>query len=324
MPKLPASLEARLATLREDKHARYELEQRVALYEIEKHEANQARALHRPRRQRHGGAARRALERRHAPAAPALTPSPEATPSPADDADSSPPQASPRLPPMTERPRPPPPLPSAASMPWAADVVERARGDRTRDPVELQQGSGSFVRRREKGLELGGNFRFASHSDNERQASLVEKGGSSRQTVEGPVQSRGEGFHSPRPGANPALWKGGNFVHTKIPSAVTADAALLHGHRLPFIDASVREQLALRHRDRSAELGARPPKPSRLSPRRTSPPPRAPRAEISYGEMEIDELEMATARLMLSTNLSIYRKHSTTVRNRPTQPAFIV
>ena len=87
------------------------------------------------------------------------------------------------------------------------------------------------------------------------------------------------------------------------------------------MEAAKREQLALRQRDRSAELGAQIE--PRLAERRNYSPRsvahtdpwrgiRLPHAALGTIQADdrvgqIDGIEMATARMLLSTNLGIYR-----------------
>lgn len=129
-----------------------------------------------------------------------------------------------------ETPAPPPPLPPKQAMPWAHDAVERARGDRTRDPLECGDSAQSVVRRREKGLELGGVFRYAVQSDTQRLAALAE----TIEPLDQPAPNLGAalaGLPVTRPGAAAALWKGGDFLNTRPSASPIADAVMLHGHR---------------------------------------------------------------------------------------------
>ena len=240
---------------------------------------------------------------------------------------------------------PPPPLPRGKREPWigqavdsagcvkgpdgrtVTDVIERARAHRARDPLEVGGGS-TLVRRREKGLELRGAFRCGrGGSDSERLARVA----ASCAPLEAPLHaglgaaaaSSAAASGSPMPlrssiggGAAghlaAAQWVGGDFVQTRIAQSTFADTSLLSDHRAPYVDAARREKAAYRQRDRAAEsLPIICQLPRIVSPREALPA-RSARGHTPRDEArgQIDEFEMQSARMLISTGLSCLRQQS--------------
>lgn len=196
----------------------------------------------------------------------------------------------------------------------AGDVIERARLHRIRDPLEVSGGGeGALVRRREKGLELGGAFRTGlGGSEAERLASVAHECAPLEKPLNAPR-------HTAVGHLAAAQWVGGDFVQTKVAQSTVADTSLLAEHRAPYVDAHTRELATYRLRDRVAEVTPRSGLSARSydeSPRGHADPWRGIRPPIkAYHLMseadacvgQIDEIEMQTARLLLSTGLSIHR-----------------
>lgn len=210
------------------------------------------------------------------------------------------------------------PLPPSSLAPWAIDLIEKSRGHRARDPLEVGGGhEANLVRRRYKGLELGGGvFRtgISSFSDAERMAELARV-----QAMAGPLE--GPPAEAPKGAARleAASWIGGEFLtYGKIEDSRIADTALLDSHRAPYIDPAKRPDG--RQRDRGNELASlsyRPRELRDLSPRAVSEqawkgirPPRG--AYVDDDERadarEIDYIEMVTARSLISTSLASARR----------------
>ncbi|KAL1507678.1 hypothetical protein AB1Y20_007293 [Prymnesium parvum] len=322
---LPRRLAVRLDELRDDEAAREQFRKHIA--DIRRADALKRRQLlHKPAAA--APAAPRANASHGAAAAPAATTEPPSLdllaappPAPSHDDDAAPPPReasqsaeggrrapaarahSPRSPrgrsaPVSPRPRrevaPPPP----PHLPGVQLLLERARGDRTRDPAELRSGPAtSTVRAREKRLELAGDFHFGGASAVERLTHLAsrlerEEGPQAVAAVNGNWTQRGASLGEPYAKSRP-----GHFVFSRVERSAIADAAMLHNHRLPFIMAAARESESSQHG----------PRPRRLLRKLRDKPTRRPRVPTSYGRNEIDDVEMQTARLLLSTGLTIYR-----------------
>ena len=85
-----------------------------------------------------------------------------------------------------------------------------------------------------------------------------------------------------------------------------SDTALMQRHRTHFIDARELERRNVCHqRDRLRELGVQRAQRAQML-RLLKPPPRKHRPQATRNGM--DEDEMQTARLLLSTGLSVHRK----------------
>eukprot|EP00966_Prymnesium_polylepis_P204940 4748001-Prymnesium_polylepis.1 len=96
-------------------------------------------------------------------------------------------------------PAPEPP----ADMPVVEEALERARGDRNRDPAELQSGPAvSVVRRRDKRVELAGNLYHGNGSALDRLGELA----GTLEPEEGPEEHDAvrEALGSPKPGVRAA------------------------------------------------------------------------------------------------------------------------
>ena len=230
-------------------------------------------------------------------------------------------------------PMPPPPLPDNVS-PQVAALIERARGDRMRDPLE----TGSvLIRKRCKALELDGSFRCGMGSTEVDRLVPALGCSSDGAASSGGCTPRQVGLEAA------AKWLGPDFTLTsRIPSTALADASVLTSHRTPFVDAAKREQSTYRQRDRSAEVS---PRLERLPPALAAPlsiveieqqqsealakrggtgatttagsataPARSPRAahaealHAMHRVREIGDVEMSAARALISTRLSIHRK----------------
>lgn len=179
----------------------------------------------------------------------------------------------------------PPPPPS---MPAVQEMFERARGDRARDPAEMQGPSSAVVRPRHKRLELAGDFTFYNGSASDRLADVAAR----CEPLEAPVHHETRpATLPPKPGPEASKWKGGDFVQTRAEHSTISDTALLQNHRLPFLDFSEREQIALRQRDAASEIAPR--RPRRLMRKLLST--RASMLEFiptSFGDDELDNVEM--------------------------------
>lgn len=218
-----------------------------------------------------------------------------------------------------------PPLPQNE---WAAGVIETARGHNGRDPLELGAG-GALLRSRKKGMELGGAFRCGVESSSSRHAAAAADGPS--RDADGLGGAGGAGSGSGGNGLPPAAtWLGPNFnTSPRTQPPTLADTMALNMHRTRFVDAAKREQMSLRQRDRNAEVSPRTPRLStgptvRIQDGGTSPRTRAgvsPRSQqisdilrearreqapFAVSGHEVDHVEMATARMLLSTSLGIY------------------
>ena len=217
----------------------------------------------------------------------------------------------------------PPPPPD---MPVVRDLLERVRGDRSRDPAELQGPSSSVVRLRHKRVELAGDFTYPRGTASERLTEAATR----CEPLEAPVLRENRLVSlPPKPGARASKWKAGDFVQTRVAYSLISDTALLQNHRVPFMDFAKREQIPLRHRDYACEITPRRHRRvvRRLLATRHDDLGRIP---TSFGSDELDPAEvqvcgartssatrpashhrhhalMQTARLLLSTGLSIHR-----------------
>jgi hypothetical protein len=314
--KFPPALAERINALREDEHLREQLQHRVSDLKAAK-SASAAATISTltPRQQLVQQLAQKNASVLGMAAVGAPAPAPSAAASPripkagrrkprspppsnaAAGGSSTSASASHTVPPLPLAERPPP-LPEKSE--WAAGLIESARGHRVRDPLEAGSSGASLVRRREKGLELGGAFRTGV---GDTEVERLEQAASSCAPLD--VYSGGSPSVTPRRSSS-ARWISGDFLHTRVEHSRMADTTLLANHRAPFLEASKRAQLALRQRDRSAELSARvrPILPARAI--------RLPRAAAAVAEdgmsSSLDQVEMATARMLLSTSLSLYRK----------------
>ena len=210
------------------------------------------------------------------------------------------------------------PLPPPNLAPWALDLIEKSRGHRARDPLEVGgSAEAHLVRRRQKGLEVGGVFRtgVSSASQAERLSGFA-RAQADAGPLEGPPVVE-------RPGGAARLesvsWLSGDFVtRARIADPLSSDTALLSSHRAPYVDPAKRP--TGRQRDRGNEIASasyRPQELRRLSPRAVSeqawrgirPPPEA-YADIAEGEPggQLDFIEMATARSLISTSLASARR----------------
>ena len=235
-----------------------------------------------------------------------------------------------------------PPLGGSNEEPWfrgtivdrigqtAAETIEKARGHRVRDPLEVAGTGASVVRRREKGLELGGAFRTGkASSEAERLATIasacaLEEGprevydalpGGGAGSFQASVDRAGAAA-SLRDAVNvgitghlaAASWLGGDFVRTKIDQSTMSDTALLDGHRAPYVDGTAKAQQTGRHRNRAKEVSPRVQLPSDMSAldpwRGIRPAREAAELERADGRSgQIDSLEMQTQRMLVSSVL---------------------
>ena len=206
----------------------------------------------------------------------------------------------------------------------AADVIEKARNWRALDPLEKTTDQGALVRRREKARELGGNWRTGLNGTaSERLASVAAKldadadgGGGGETSARGGGASVGS---PPGKRAEKAQWLCGDFdTKTKKADPILTDAALLASHRQPYVDAATREKQVYRQRDKGKEMSAprsEMPRPGPDPWKAIRGPPVSARRAAAMARDEppprmVDDLEMQTARMLLSTGLTIYRKSS--------------
>lgn len=205
--------------------------------------------------------------------------------------------------------------PPVVASEWATNVVARARGHLTREPEDSQGDTLVVIRHRAKGLELAGTFRFGADTSSER---LVAAAAGSGEREGGGMRLKRMPIG--RPGADAAQWTGASFeLNSRPRPSAAADSALLQQHRTPFVDAPHCRALSLRQRDRSGEIGALGSLTARdqkrlqreknlqalLSPRNVT---------TEHAPSGLDTDEMRTARLLLSTQLSIHTHRS---RTRP-------
>ena len=220
------------------------------------------------------------------------------------------------MPPL-ELPYAPPPPPGLA--PWAMDLIEKSRGHRARDPLEVGgSAEANLVRRRQKGLEIGGVFRMGmSGASQAERLTDFARAQADAGPLEGPPDMQ-------RPGGAARLesvsWLSGDFVtRARIADPLSRDSALLSSHRAPYVDPAKRP--TGRQRDRGNEIASssyRTHELSRLSPRQVSdqawrgirlPPEAYPLGGgEGEGDGQLDFIEMATARSLISTSLASARR----------------
>ena len=315
--RLPKKLADRLELLREDDELRENLER--SIQDFRRYGTSSAWAANSSST---AAAPGKATPHAH-PAATTRAGSPPRTTVPVDPADII-------EVPMQQQPMPPP-LPRAKAV-WASDRIERARGHRVRDPLEVSgTHEAQLVRRRDKGRELGPAFRCgANATERERLAATAIA-----QATGGPLElpstvSKGHQEYSWAPhlpllrghfgGAaghlESASWVSADFVNTRVGPSTMADAAMLSSHRGPYVD--VAKRATGRQRNRAAELAGATISPRELrsiSPRDVSSTswqgirPRArDHAPEEDGRGQIDLIEMATARSLISTSLASARR----------------
>lgn len=219
-------------------------------------------------------------------------------------------------------PHPAPPLPESE---WAADLVERARGDRARDPLEL--GNSSSVRRREKAKELGGAFHYGLTGSEAERLSAATSRSAPSDSASALDQDAARRWMSTEGAARRV---GPELDFGRVDDSSASDGALFSDMRTPFVDAAKQEQRAYRQRNRNAELSPRrqrlPPVPipahehpklralaklgAASSPGAASSlmPASVRRTPIFKHGRVMDDAEVTAARLLLSTRLTIYRK----------------
>lgn len=205
-----------------------------------------------------------------------------------------------RVPCDSPRARPPSinPAPPREGRDWVQNAVGRARGNIARDPDEFKFGPAA-VRHRRKEAELGGNLRFGRSTDRERLVGAAA-------AAQAPSPRWHDTSHA-RDNTRTAL-DFVPFAHSRTDENKWADQAMLQRHRAPFVEPRLTKEISLRHRDPSLEVGAsaairrqqRHRMYSYLSPRALAAEPMPETAPMAMEEMQ-------TARLLLSTGLSIYR-----------------